>query len=87
MDGKGDPKGLTGDRMPLPAWSMAVADIFEALTEALAILGQMKLEGHIDPDLFDVFIRGKVYRRYGEAFRGAGQMDRVDVNRIPEFRP
>ena len=53
---------------------MGIADIFEALTaedrpykhampisEALQILGRMKLNNHIDPDLFDVFIRKKVY--------------------------
>ena len=49
---------------------MGIADIFEALTakdrpykkgktltEALTILGRFKLNGHIDPDLFDIFIR------------------------------
>jgi HD-GYP domain-containing protein (c-di-GMP phosphodiesterase class II) len=100
MDGKGYPKGLTGDQMPVQARIMAIADIFEALTardrpykpgktlaEALAMLGQMKLEGHIDPDLFDVFIRGKVYQRYGEAFLDARQRDQVDPARIPGFTP
>ena len=49
---------------------MGIADIFEALTakdrpykkgktlsESLAILGKMKLNGHVDPDLFDIFVR------------------------------
>ena len=60
---------------------MGIADIFEALTardrpykkgktlsESLEILGRMKLNNHIDPDLFDIFVRKKVYRRYAEMF-------------------
>ena len=60
---------------------MGIADIFEALTardrpykkgktlsEALNILGKFKLNGHIDPDLFDVFMWEKVYLKYAEEF-------------------
>jgi HD-GYP domain-containing protein (c-di-GMP phosphodiesterase class II) len=32
MDGKGYPRGLTGERMSIPARIMAIADVFEALT-------------------------------------------------------
>lgn len=96
MDGKGYPRGLTRDQMSLQARIMGIADIFEALTakdrpykvgksltEALTILGKFKLGGHIDPDLFDVFIREKVYLRYAQQFLSAEQQDDVDLRLIP----
>jgi len=96
MDGKGYPRGLTRDQMSVLARVMGVADIFEALTakdrpykkgktltESLNILGKFKLGGHIDPDLFDVFIREKVYLDYAKQFLAPEQIDDVDVSRIP----
>ncbi|MBS4096680.1 MAG: GAF domain-containing protein [Sulfuricella sp.] len=98
MDGKGYPNGLTRDQMPVQARVMGIADIFEALTakdrpykpgktltEALTILGRMKLDNHVDPDLFDVFIREKVYLKYGKEFLEPEQVDEVDESRIPGF--
>ena len=98
MDGKGYPKGLIREQMSTQARTMAIADIFEALTardrpykpgktltESLRILGLMKLDNHIDPDLFDVFIREKVYLKYAEQFLDAEQIDEVDVTKIPGF--
>ena len=100
MDGKGYPRGLTRDQMSVPARVMGIADIFEALTakdrpykvgktlsESLHILGKMKLNGHVDPDLFDVFVREKVYLKYAEQFLDAAQVDEVDEEAIPGFRP
>jgi len=96
MDGKGYPRGLTRDQMSVQARVMGIADIFEALTakdrpykkgktltEALTILGKFKLNGHIDPDLFDVFMRERVYLRYAEQFLDAEQIDKVDLSTIP----
>ena len=98
MDGKGYPRGLTRDQMSVQARMMAIADVFEALTardrpykagktltEALAILVRMKLTGHVDPDLFDVFVREKVYLRYAEQFLDPEQIDEVDEASIPGF--
>ncbi len=98
MDGKGYPRGLTRDQMSVPARVMGIADIFEALTakdrpykvgktlsESLHILGKMKLNGHVDPDLFDVFVREKVYLKYAEQFLDAAQVDNVDESAIPGF--
>ncbi len=98
MDGKGYPKGLTRDQMSVQARVMGIADIFEALTakdrpykkgktlsESLEILGKMRLNGHIDPDLFDVFVRRKVYLRYAEMFLDAEQIDTVEEVRIPGY--
>ncbi|HUW49614.1 MAG TPA: HD domain-containing phosphohydrolase [Sulfuricella sp.] len=98
MDGKGYPKGLTREQMPIQARTMAIADIFEALTaldrpykrgiplaESLRILGLMKLDNHIDPDLFDIFIREKIYAKYAEQFLESAQIDEVDMTKIPGF--
>ncbi|HVC12210.1 MAG TPA: HD domain-containing phosphohydrolase [Burkholderiales bacterium] len=100
MDGKGYPRGLTREQMSVQARIMGIADIFEALTakdrpykrgktlsDSLAILGRFKLNGHIDPDLFDVFVRKKVYRRYAEMFLDREQIDDVDESAIPGYTP
>ena len=100
MDGKGYPKGLTREQMSIQARVMGIADIFEALTakdrpykrgktlsESLEILGRFKLSGHIDPDLFDIFVRKRVYQRYAEAFLDREQIDVVDETRIPGYQP
>jgi hypothetical protein len=47
----------------------------------------MKLNHHIDPDLFDIFVRCKVYRRYAEMFLEPEQIDEVDESRIPGYQP
>jgi HD-GYP domain-containing protein (c-di-GMP phosphodiesterase class II) len=100
MDGKGYPRGLKRDQMSVQARVMGIADIFEALTakdrpykkgktlsESLEILGKFSLNGHIDPDLFDIFVRKKVYQRYAEMFLDKEQIDQVDESRIPGYRP
>jgi HD-GYP domain-containing protein (c-di-GMP phosphodiesterase class II) len=86
--------------MSVQARVMGIADIFEALTaadrpykngkklsEALSILGRMKLDHHIDADLFDVFIRERVYLRYAKRFLPPEQIDRIDWARIPGISP
>ena len=88
IDGKGYPKGLKGQDMSVQARILAIADIFEALTAAdrpykspmklsqsLGILKKMSQEGHIDPDLFEVFVSNKVYLDYGKAFLDEAQLD------------
>lgn len=100
MDGRGYPRGLTREQMSVPARLMGIADIFEALTsrdrpykkaktltESLYILGKMKLDNHIDPDLFDIFIREKIYLRYAEKFLEPEQIDEVDESKIPGYEP
>ena len=100
MDGTGYPKGLKRDEMSVQARMMGIADIFEALTAgdrpykkgmplsvALTILGRMKLEHHIDPDLFDVFMWGKIYQKYADEFLGSEQCDDFDLNDIPGYVP
>jgi HD-GYP domain-containing protein (c-di-GMP phosphodiesterase class II) len=53
------------------------------ISQALAILGRMKLDQHIDPDLFDVFVREQVYLRYAREFLLPEQIDVVDVRSLP----
>jgi HD-GYP domain-containing protein (c-di-GMP phosphodiesterase class II) len=98
MDGKGYPRGLKREEMSVQARIMGIADIFEALTakdrpyksgktltESLHILGLMRLNGHIDPDLFDIFVRERVYERYAKEFMDPKQIDEVDVKKIPGY--
>ena len=52
------------------------------LSQALVIMCRMRDNGHIDPDLFEVFVREGVYLRYGRAFLDAGQVDGVDIGAL-----
>ncbi|MFH1494880.1 MAG: HD domain-containing phosphohydrolase [Pseudomonadota bacterium] len=100
VDGRGYPKGLKGSDMSVQARIMAIADIFEALTakdrpykegkklsDALNILGRMKLDQHVDPDLFDIFIRDQVYLQYARDYLEDYQIDAVDASKIPGYTP
>ncbi len=100
MDGKGYPRGLTREQMSVQARVMGIADIFEALTsadrpykkgktltESLHILGKFRLNGHLDPDLFDVFVREKVYLDYARQFLDQEQIDDVIESKIPGYAP
>jgi HD-GYP domain-containing protein (c-di-GMP phosphodiesterase class II) len=88
MDGCGYPNHLTREQMSLQARILGLADVFEALTAkdrpykpglsvrtVLEILGRMKDEGHIDPDLFDVFVREKIYLQYAVQWLDPEQID------------
>ena len=88
MDGRGYPKGLTREQMSLQARMIGVADVFEALTaadrpyksgmslsQALDIMVKMRNGGHIDPDLFDVFVSQGVPQRYAHEFLDPAQID------------
>lgn len=98
MDGKGYPRGLTRDQMSVPARVMAIADIFEALTardrpykpgkklsECLRIMGFMKQEQHIDPELFHVFVEQQIYQQYADRFLHPEQIDEVVHANIPGY--
>ena len=90
LDGTGYPMGLMKDEMTVQARIMAIADIFEALTakdrpykkgktlsQAMRILGFMKNDAHIDVDLFDIFVKEKIYLQYAEEFLDPEQIDEV----------
>ena len=86
--------------MSIPARMIAIADIFEALTagdrpykkgmllsQALKILGRMKVEKHIDPDLFDVFMNQKIYLKYANEYLSKDQVDEINLRDIPGYEP
>jgi len=96
MDGKGFPKGLKREQMSLPARMMAIADIFEALTaserpyklpmkisQALSIMKRMRDDNHIDPDLYRLFVEGRVWQRYAEA--APLKPEQLDVTDVSAF--
>ena len=93
MNGKGFPRGLTREQMSVPARMMAIADIFEALTakdrpykdpmkisQALSILKRMREDEHIDPDLYELFLRGRVWETYANQVLDPEQLDVEDVS-------
>lgn len=100
LNGKGYPKGLTKDQLSIQARIIGLVDIFEALTakdrpykkgrtlrESLRILGIMKKDGYIDPDLFNLFIDEKVYLRYAKEYLEPEQIDEVVLSEIPGYTP
>jgi len=79
-DGSGYPRGLRGEALGIPDRILAIADIFEALTandrpykppysltQTFETMQGMVRAGHIDPDLFALFLRSGVYRGYVDA--------------------
>lgn len=92
MIGTGYPRKLRKEEMSIPARIMAIADIFEALTaadrpykkaktlsESLGIMAGMRAHGHIDPDLFRLFLQSGAYKDYAERFLSAEQIDPIDI--------
>ena len=100
MDGKGYPRQLSGKQMSVPARMMAVADVFEALTaadrpykkaktlsQALWIMAHMRDDGHIDGDIFELFVSAGIYETYADRFLDRGQIDAVDPARYLPDHP
>jgi HD-GYP domain-containing protein (c-di-GMP phosphodiesterase class II)/HAMP domain-containing protein len=88
MDGLGYPQGLVRDQISMQGRILGLADVFEALTahdrpykkpmtlkQSLRVLAEMRDEGHIDHDLFEVFVRDKVYLRYAAEYLLPEQID------------
>ena len=91
LDGTGYPKGLKDEEMSVQAKMMAIADIYEALTaadrpykdgkklsQAMRIMGYMKKDYEIDQDLFEIFVKEGVYKKYANKYLGDDQLDEVD---------
>ena len=91
MDGTGYPKGLNQSQMSTQARMMAIADIYEALTaadrpykdgkklsQAMRIMGFMKNDYHIDEDLFEIFVKSGIYKKYATEYVAETQIDDVD---------
>ena len=88
MDGKGYPRGLKREEMSWQARMMAVADIFEALTagdrpykssktlrEALKIMDKFKEQNHIDPEVYDLFVKSGIPQKYAADYLKPEQND------------
>ena len=98
MDGKGYPYGLTREEIPVGGRIMGIADVFEALTdndrpykegktlqEALNIMGTMAATGHLDSELFRVFVDAEVYLRYAEQHMAPERYRFLDLGQIPGY--
>jgi hypothetical protein len=53
----------------------------------MRIMGHMKRVHHLDPELFDHFVRSGVYREYGQRFLPASLVDEVDEQALLEIKP
>lgn len=78
LNGRGYPRKLTAEGIPIQSRMMTISDIYDALTasdrpykravpteRALDILRMEMKEGLLDPDLVGTFIEAKVYERAG----------------------
>jgi HD-GYP domain-containing protein (c-di-GMP phosphodiesterase class II) len=88
LDGKGYPLGLKNSEIPLQARIIALADIFDALTakdrpykkektlsEAITIMNSMVKEDFIDENLFEFFIKERIYLDYAKRELTPHQID------------
>jgi HD-GYP domain-containing protein (c-di-GMP phosphodiesterase class II) len=71
---------------------MVIADIFEALTakdrpykkpmnlsQAIKILGFLKKDNHIDPDIHDLFLERRLFYEYAQKEMAPEQIDEVEI--------
>jgi HD-GYP domain-containing protein (c-di-GMP phosphodiesterase class II) len=76
LDGRGYPRRVTGDAIPIQTRIMTISDIYDALTaqdrpykravpleRAMDILTQEVKEGQLDAELFRLFVEAKVFER------------------------
>jgi HD-GYP domain-containing protein (c-di-GMP phosphodiesterase class II) len=76
LDGRGYPRRITGDAIPIQTRMMTISDIYDALTaqdrpykravstdRALDILSHEVKEGQLDEELYKLFIEGRVFQR------------------------
>ena len=86
--------------MSVMARIMAIADVFEALTaadrpykkaktlsEAVKIMGFMKKDHHLDPQLLDLFLTSGVWRDYARRFLAPEQIDEPDIASVLGIQP
>ena len=81
--------------MSTQAKIMAIADSFGALTandkpykdgkklsQAMRILGYMRDDYHIDEDLFEIFVKEKIYKKYADKYVKSEQIDVFDEQSV-----
>ena len=94
-DGSGYPRGLKGEQLDVPTRILAIADVFEALTaadrpykppkpmsETLAIMARMAQTGHVDAELFKLFLREGLHLEYAREHLQPQQLDEVDLDAV-----
>lgn len=92
LNGRGYPRGLTADDLPLQSRIIAVADIFEALTsadrpykkaktlsESLKIMAFCVKGNELDADLVDFFLDSGLYMDFAQKFMSPLYIDAVDI--------
>jgi hypothetical protein len=95
INGTGYPHGYKGDELPLQARIIAIADVFEGLTapdrpykkgyklsKAMNILRSMAIANEIDVDLFNLFIKQKIYLKYAQSSIDSSQIDEIDESKL-----
>jgi len=95
IDGSGYPNGYKGDKLPMQARIIAIADVFEGLTapdrpykqgyklsKALNILKFMVNDGEIDSKLFSLFITKKLYLKYADEMINSNQIDSINEDEL-----
>jgi len=95
LNGEGYPNGYKEDKLPLQARIIAIADVFEGLTapdrpykkgyklsKAMNILRDMALGNEIDVDLFNLFIKQKVYLKYAKDSIKPSQVDSINESEM-----
>jgi len=95
LNGKGYPRGLSAEQLPLQSRIIAVADIFEALTaadrpykkaktltESLTIMAFMVKDGHLDKDIVDFFLDSGLYTEYAQRYMKPQYITPVDIQAI-----
>ncbi|MDP3113890.1 MAG: HD domain-containing phosphohydrolase [Candidatus Cloacimonadaceae bacterium] len=98
LNGKGYPRGLTAEDLPIQSRIIAVADIFEALTaadrpykkaktltESLRIMAFCVKDGDLDRDLLDFFINSGLYLEFAHKYMNPEQIDLPDIPTIKKI--
>lgn len=81
LDGKGYPRRIKSDELPLQSRILAIADVYEALSAkdrpykkpmpeemVLKILSKIADNGEIDSDLLDLIIKNNVHKKFEEIY-------------------
>jgi HD-GYP domain-containing protein (c-di-GMP phosphodiesterase class II) len=87
LNGKGYPRGLMGDQIPVQSKLMAVADVYDALVAAdrpykeavtisrsLEILEAEARAGLLDGEVLKVFVEARIFERTAARFKEVAQV-------------
>jgi hypothetical protein len=88
LNAKGYPRGLSAGQLSLQSRILALADVFEALTakdrpygkvktfsDIMHTLEMMVKDGHIDPDLYNLFQKEGIHLKYARREMSPEQID------------